>query len=108
MAVVSILHRISGVILFFGSGYLLFLMHLALRSEGDFAAAESMLQAPVHRIVLWFVLTSIAYHFVAGIRHLFMDLHIGDTLPFGRICAWMTLVLAILLSGAAATWIWLG
>lgn len=107
MAVVSILHRICGVILFFGSGYLLYFLHLALGSEDGFAAAKAMLQTPVHKVILWFALSVTAYHLVAGIRHLSMDLHIGDSLPFGRACAWMTLISAMLLSVAAAAWIWI-
>ncbi|MCE2437170.1 MAG: succinate dehydrogenase, cytochrome b556 subunit [Pseudomonadales bacterium] len=106
MAVVSILHRISGVLLFFGVGYLLYLLHTALASEEGFAVAGAMLDAPIHKSGLTAVLALVGYHLVAGIRHLFMDLHVGDNLPFGRVCAWLTLIASGVLAGAAYAWIW--
>lgn len=105
-AVVSILHRISGVFLFFGSLWLLWLLAQSLDSAAGFAQAREHLQGLAGRIGLWLVLCALLYHGLAGVRHLLMDLGFGESLQGGRAGAWAVLVLSV--SGAllAGWWLW--
>ena len=83
-AIASILHRVSGVVLFFGSGILLWLLDLSLRSPEDFAQAAALLQTPLFLLLVWGVTAALLYHMCAGVRHLLMDLGIGESLEGGR------------------------
>ena len=105
-ALASITHRITGVFLFAGTAFLLYLLDLALDSEAGFARAEAVLQSGWGRLVLWLTLAALAYHFIAGVRHLLLDFHVGDSLVAGRRGAWATWVLSVLAAVALGFWLW--
>lgn len=105
-AIVSILHRISGIFLFAGTAVLLWLLDASLASEERFLALQETLTQPLWQIVIWAVLAALAYHVVAGVRHLLMDVGIGDSLQGGRRSALLTLVLAVMLMILAGVWLW--
>lgn len=107
VAVVSILHRVSGVALFGASFYLLWILWLSLESESSFLNLRTTLKHPLHSIVLWFTLSLLGYHVIAGLRHLLLDLHIGDSLKIGRASAAIVLVCSVLLSLTIGVWFWL-
>ena len=100
-AITSILHRISGVVVFFGIALLLYFLDLSLRSEAGFQRV-----AELAKFVTWVVLAGLLYHLVAGIKHLIMDFGIGETLSGGRIGAVMTLILSAVAIVMAGVWIW--
>lgn len=105
-AYVSILHRVSGVVLLAGVLVLLYMLDMSLSSEESFADLKSLLASPVAKIILWAVLSALAYHFVAGVRHLIMDVGIGESLEGGKRGAKFALVLAGVLIIAAGVWVW--
>ena len=61
------------------------------------AAVRDAATHPLCKFILWAVLAGLAYHTVAGIRHLIMDFGIGESLNGGQIGARIVLVLAIVL-----------
>ncbi|NRA42301.1 MAG: succinate dehydrogenase, cytochrome b556 subunit [Pseudomonadales bacterium] len=104
---VSILHRISGVAIFAGVAILLWLLDGSLASAESFAATQSLLANSVLlRLVVWLVLCGFIYHATAGVKHLVMDLGIGETLEGGKKGAQITLVVAIVLMLLAGVWVW--
>ncbi len=105
-AVASITHRITGVALFAGTAYLLYLLDLALGSEAGFARAAGLIEEGLGKFALWITLAALAYHFIAGLRHLLLDFHVGDSLAGARRSAWTTLGLAFLAAAAAGVWLW--
>ncbi len=105
-AIVSILHRISGVFLFAGAGVLLWLLDKSLASEESFVSLQQLLNQPIWQLVVWVVLAALAYHVVAGIRHLLMDCGIGESLRGGRLGAWLVLIAAAVLIVLAGVWLW--
>lgn len=105
--IVSILHRISGVLLFIASLYLLFLLASSFGGETDFEELKADLGSPLHSLLLWSTLSLLAFHFVAGVRHILMDLHIGESLKAGRLGSGLVLVVSIGLSILCGVWIWL-
>lgn len=105
-AVASITHRISGALLFVGSGYLIWLLDRALRSESGFAEAESLLETLPGKVALWAVLVALCYHLLAGVRHLLLDFHLGDSLECGRRSSWTVLVLAAAAAVGLGAWLW--
>lgn len=92
-AIVSIAHRVSGLISLAGALVLLWMLSISLASEQSFNELKETLSSPAVTIVVWGILAALAYHCVAGIRHLIMDAGIGETLEGGRLGA--KLVVAI-------------
>ena len=105
-AYVSILHRISGVILLGGILVLLWMLDMSLRSSQSFAELQTFLTIFWVKAIIWAVLSALAYHLVAGIRHLIMDAGIGESLEGGRFSARLTLVLALVLIAGLGVWLW--
>ncbi len=105
-AYVSILHRVSGVFLFAGMAVLLWLLDSSLDSQESFAAVRDISSNLIFKLILWAVLAGLAYHTVAGIRHLTMDFGLGESLKGGKIGATIVLVLSAILIALAGVWIW--
>jgi len=105
-AIVSILHRISGVILLFAAGILLWMLDSSLSSAEGFAEIEEMMASTVCQVIVWLILAALAYHTVAGIRHLFMDCGVGESLEGGQTGAKIILVCTAVLIVLAGVWIW--
>lgn len=104
-AIVSITHRISGVALLGGILVLMWMLDASLTSEESFNHLREILTAPLAKAVLWVILAALAYHLVMGLRHLMMDLGLGESLQGGRLGAKLALVLAIVLMIAAGVWV---
>ncbi|MGE3296010.1 MAG: succinate dehydrogenase, cytochrome b556 subunit [Porticoccaceae bacterium] len=105
-AYVSILHRVSGVALFAVAGLMLWMLDESLRSEESFNGLKAILASGWCKLVLWTMLSAVAYHLVAGIRHLIMDLGVGETLKGGVLGARLVLVVTAVLIALAGVWIW--
>lgn len=105
-AIVSILHRVSGVFLFLLFPFLLWLFSLSLASEPSFIKLQNVLTMPVVKFFVWVFLAPLCYHLVAGIRHLLMDFHIGEELKSGRRGAKLTLLVSIILVALLGVWLW--
>jgi succinate dehydrogenase / fumarate reductase cytochrome b subunit len=103
---VSILHRVSGVILFFAVAIFLWMLESSLASEQSFNDLAATLNNPVCQFIIWGSLAALAYHAVAGIRHLIMDMGFGeDSFESGRNSAWAAVVLAIVVISLITWWI---
>src|SRR6478736_9793897 len=77
-AIVSILHRISGALLFLVAiPLLLWFVQRSLASPEAFDAALRPLTTPLGKLVLLMLAWSYLFHLLAGLRHLAIDLHIG-------------------------------
>lgn len=105
-AISSILHRISGVIVFFGIAGLLCLLDVSLTSEQDFNAVQAAALSPVMRFLLWGVLSALAYHCVAGVKHLLLDLGVGESKEGGPRGAQLVFIVSAVLSVLLGVWIW--
>ena len=105
-AIASILHRISGIIAFFGIAFLLYGLDMSLSSRADFSAFADVMAHPLAKLVVWGILSALAYHLVAGIRHLIMDMDVGETLEGGRLGAKITFAVSIVLIILLGVWIW--
>ena len=104
---VSILHRISGVILFAAIAVFLWLLDCSLSSEDGFLKVKESLANPVCKLILSGSLAALLYHLVAGIRHLIMDLGIGESLEGGRLGAKLVVIVSVVLIVlVAGVWVW--
>ncbi len=106
-AIVSILHRISGVLIFLFLPIALYLLSQTLNSQASFDQITNSLTTHVGlQLILWVLVVAVFGHLFAGIRHLLMDAGIGESLPAGRVSAWGVLILAILIAIFFGIWIW--
>lgn len=105
-AVVSILHRVTGVVLFVGMFFLCYLLDEAVTDVAGFERAAGILASPPGKTALWVILTCLAYHVAAGVRHLLLDFHMGDSMQGGRAGAWLGLAVAALAAVVLALWLW--
>jgi|TARA_B110000967_G_scaffold170966_1_gene181225 succinate dehydrogenase / fumarate reductase cytochrome b subunit len=105
-AYVSILHRVSGVATLFALAILLWLFDQSLASQQSFDATSNILSSPLAQFLIWGSLAAITYHTVAGIRHLIMDLGVGEeSFNSGRISAWIAVAVAVALIAALTGWV---
>jgi succinate dehydrogenase / fumarate reductase cytochrome b subunit len=105
---ISILHRISGLLLFFPiAAWLLYLLDTSLASEQGFDSVRNhYLQLPVVKLAMIAFVWAYCHHFCAGIRFLFLDLDVGSDLRAARATSVLVLVMSLLLTVFFAVKIW--
>ncbi len=104
-AIASILHRVSGVILFLFIPFALWMLYHSLHSETDFVFLTLTLKKPLFKLLVWGWLTALAYHLLAGFRHILADAHIGTSKQGGARGAWLVIILAFIASTAIGYWV---
>jgi succinate dehydrogenase / fumarate reductase cytochrome b subunit len=105
-ALVSILHRTSGFLLFLALPLILLALQYSLQSALRFQQLADILSHPIVKFLLVVTGWAFIHHFLAGIRHLAMDVHWGTTLPKARASAKMVMVLSAVLTILTAIWLW--
>ncbi|AKC60491.1 succinate dehydrogenase, cytochrome b556 subunit [Blochmannia endosymbiont of Camponotus (Colobopsis) obliquus] len=106
-AVVSILHRISGVVIFIGISVLLWMFDLSISSPEGFDKAVFMMNKNIFKIIIWGVGSSFIYHIISGMRHILIDCALlQTTITIGRISAYIVCLLTIVLSIFIGVIIW--
>lgn len=75
--IISILHRISGLLLFLLLPFILYLFDKSLVSESSFAYLAGFASHWFVKLIILALSWAYLHHFCAGIRHLVMDNHIG-------------------------------
>ncbi len=97
--IVSILHRVSGVLMFLMLPFVIWLFDVSLTSEISYERFTSVFVAGAGFLPGWFMkLVALAliwaflHHFIAGVRHLWMDITHSVSLAQGHVSAWVTLV----------------
>jgi len=100
--IVSILHRISGLVMFLLMPLIIWMFDNSITSENSFATFSAAFKVGVGLVPGWFMkLVALAliwaylHHFIAGLRHLYMDICHAVTKEFGKSSAIVTLVLSI-------------
>jgi succinate dehydrogenase / fumarate reductase cytochrome b subunit len=99
---VSILHRISGALMFLLMPFIIWMFDTSLSSEISFGVFTAAFSAGIGFVPGWFVklvvlalIWAYLHHFIAGVRHLYMDATHSVTKSFGKSSATVTLVLSI-------------
>jgi succinate dehydrogenase / fumarate reductase cytochrome b subunit len=103
---VSIMHRVSGAVLFLMLPLLLWLFQASIQSPESFAKFQSVVSNPLAKLVLLGLLWGYLHHLLAGVRHLFLDLHIGAELETARASSIVVLISAIVLTLAVGVRLW--
>jgi succinate dehydrogenase / fumarate reductase cytochrome b subunit len=105
---VSILHRVSGLLLFFPlTAWLLYLLDASLASEQGFQhVRDTYLKLPVAKLGLLVFVWAFSHHFCAGIRFLFLDIDRGVELKAARASSVAVLVVSLAITAFVAMRLW--
>jgi succinate dehydrogenase / fumarate reductase cytochrome b subunit len=105
---ISILHRISGLLLVFPlAAWLLYLLDASLASQEGFdRIREHYLRLPVVKLALLLFVWAYCHHFCAGIRFLFLDIDKGVQLRAARATSVAVLVVSLAITAFVAVKIW--
>jgi len=104
---VSILHRVSGVFMFFAVAALIWLFDTSLSSEEGYLFVVELLNYPLAQIVIFILLSALAYHISTGIRHLVMDFGFAEDFRAGQISALAAILVTVFLIVLIAGWIYI-
>ncbi len=102
----SILHRVSGVIMVFAMGILLWTLSLSLSSAEGFAQVESLLDGFFFKIIIIGIVSVLTFHLLAGVRHLLMDAGHFEELESGNASAKFIMALWLIITVLAGVWLW--
>lgn len=102
-AVVSLLHRLSGALLFLMIPFLLTVFEASLASQTEFASVLNSLWV---KVTLFGLLAAFFYHLLAGLRFLLLDMGWGVALTSARRAAWLVIVASLLSSALLGVWLW--
>ena len=105
-AITSITHRVTGVVLFVGVAFALYALDMALSSPAGFDQAAVLVQQPLAKFILFGLLLALVYHFVAGVKHLLLDFHMGDSLEAARMGAVIVIVATIVITAVLGAMLW--
>ncbi|MGJ7507974.1 succinate dehydrogenase, cytochrome b556 subunit [Variovorax sp. GT1P44] len=103
---VSILHRVSGALMFLLLPFIIWMFDTSVSSEISYARFKAAFNSGLGFVPGWFLkLVALAliwaylHHFIAGLRHLWMDVsHAAVSKEFGHSSALATLAISILLT----------
>ena len=87
-AVLSIGHRIAGVLLTMAIPGMVYLLGLSLSGPDGFASAAGVFHGEAVRVACAFAIWAFAHHAFAGVRFLLLDLRVGIDRPAARASAW--------------------
>jgi succinate dehydrogenase / fumarate reductase cytochrome b subunit len=105
-AIASILHRVSGIIVFIALAIFLFLLNCSLTSESDFMRVAGYFDNFLVELIIWGSLTGLAYHIVFGVRHMIQDLGHWEEMDSASLSAKAGFAITALLSILAGILVW--
>lgn len=100
--IVSILHRVSGALMFLLMPFIIWMFDTSISSELSFARFTSVFNIGVGLVPGWFfklmalaIIWAFLHHLIAGLRHLWMDMRHAVSKEFGKSSAVFTLALSV-------------
>jgi len=105
-AFVSILHRVSGLLIFLALPLLLWMLQSSLRSIVTYTELADLLRHPASKLFLLVMLWAFLHHLCAGIRYLVIDLDMGVKLGPARASAKSALAASLVLTALLGVRLW--
>ena len=97
--VMSILHRITGAALYFGTLILAVWLMAAASGRGTYAIVADLLGSPIGLLVLFGYTWALIHHALGGIRHFIWDTGRGFNLGMVNALSWLTIIGSVLITG---------
>lgn len=92
-ALISILHRITGVLFFLGFPLIIYLYQLL-----PFAQARNLLMMFPVKFTVWGLISLFQYHFFSGVRHLLADSFHWHGLKYANLSSWLVLLASVVMA----------
>ncbi|MDM7860681.1 succinate dehydrogenase, cytochrome b556 subunit [Alteromonas sp. ASW11-36] len=105
-AITSILHRVTGVAMFFALLFVIWAWAVSLGSADDFKYVQSLMEGVIGKIIAIGTLSALTYHILGGIRHGIMDLGYWEELESGNTSAKVTIGLWVVLTVVMGVVLW--
>ena len=106
-AIVSISHRITGVMLFVGLIFMFILFDMSLSGAEGFDSAETIMQEYfLAKFIAWGLLVSLSFHLFAGLKHLVQDFGYGEELASADVAAKVVIAATVVTAFLAGYWVW--
>ncbi|MBL8541990.1 MAG: succinate dehydrogenase, cytochrome b556 subunit [Burkholderiales bacterium] len=103
---VSILHRVSGALMFLLIPLCLYLLDRSLASPDSYAGIVAFVEHPLVKLILLALTWAFLHHLCAGIRFLLLDLHVGGALPAARSSSAAVLAVSLILTLILGVKLW--
>jgi succinate dehydrogenase / fumarate reductase cytochrome b subunit len=78
----------------------------SLSSPASFDGVQATFAGFFPKLILWVLLSALFYHLFAGVRHLLMDIGIGEDLVIARRTSFAALILGAVFSLLVGVWLW--
>jgi succinate dehydrogenase / fumarate reductase cytochrome b subunit len=105
-AIVSVMHRVSGAVLFVALPLMLWWLQQSLTSGRTFAEFQTLFSNSLVKLVMVGLLWGYLHHLCAGIRHVVMDMHYGLELKTVRLTGTLVLSISITLTVVIGALLW--
>lgn len=105
-AISSILHRITGVALFFALLLVIWAWAVSVSSSAGFDTVQAILSGIVGKILAIGTISALTYHILGGVRHMIMDMGHWEELESGNISAKIIIGLWVVLTIIVGIALW--
>lgn len=105
-AKVSILHRLSGVLLFLAIPFVLFLLQQSLTNESLYQTFYGFMTNPVIKVIYLVLIWAFLYHTCAGVRFLFLDIDKGVNIQSAKKTSRLVIIISSILTIVFGILIW--
>ncbi|MDF1757472.1 MAG: succinate dehydrogenase, cytochrome b556 subunit [Legionellaceae bacterium] len=96
-AVASILHRLSGISIFLLLPFILYILSLSLNSRASYEDLEVLLASYPAKFGLWVFSSALAYHVIAGVRHMILDMGFGESIVSAKRSALAVIIISLVI-----------
>ncbi len=94
-AIMSVLHRLTGVLLFLAIPFFIYTLQRSLESESGFQTVSQYFDLFMVKIILTLLVWSLLHHLLAGVRYLLLDIDLGIERQQAKLTAWLVIISAI-------------
>ena len=105
-AITSILHRVTGVAMFFALLFVIWAWAVSLGSADDFSYVQTVVGGVFGKIIAIGTLSALTYHILGGIRHGIMDMGYWEELESGNTSANVVIGLWVILTIVMGVVLW--
>ena len=105
-AISSILHRITGVAMFFALLFVIWAWAVSVSSPEGFEQVQSLMAGVFGKVIAIGTLSALTYHILGGVRHVIMDMGHWEELESGNLSAKAIIVLWIVLTVVLGVVLW--
>jgi succinate dehydrogenase / fumarate reductase cytochrome b subunit len=105
-AVASILHRVTGVAMFFALLFVIYAWATSVASIEGYNSVNSMMEAWYGKVISIGTLSALSYHIIGGIRHVVMDMGYWEELDSGNNSARAAMVMWVVITIVLGVILW--